>query len=125
MQPDRSETLAEPSQVAAEFEGELRDVIRSRDVTFLRTGSAKPAGDANNLNSLIHRVAGTSTYEIDILIEQLRDMREFLRNESERISQEIAGYAQASQNARAQVETITEQLAQWRTAIRGPSLTHD
>jgi len=118
MNADRSENLAEAAQAATEFEGEIRDLIRSRDVTFLRTPTAKGVGDVSNLNSLIQRVAGNSTAEIENLIDQLQDMREFLQTEGERISHEISGYAQASQSARSQVETISDQLAQWRAAMR-------
>jgi hypothetical protein len=118
MNADRSENLAEAAQAATEFEGEIRELIRSRDVTFLRSPSAKGGGDVNNLNSLIQRVAGNSTLEIENLIDQLQDMREFLQNEGVRISQEISGYAQASQSARSQVEMISDQLAQWRASMR-------
>jgi hypothetical protein len=118
MSAERAENIAEATQVAAEFEGEIRDIIRSRDVTFLRTPAAKPGGDVNNLNSLIQRVAGNSTVEIDNLIDQLQDMREFLQIEGERISREIAGYAQASQNARSQMEMIAEQIVQLRAGLQ-------
>lgn len=117
MSADRTENLAEALQPASEFEGELRDVIRSRDVTFLRAPLAKPTGDVNNLNSLIQRVAGSSTSEIDNLIDQLREMREYLQTESERISREIANYAEASQKARAQMEMVADQIVQWRNGM--------
>jgi valyl-tRNA synthetase len=118
MNADRSENLAEVAEAATEFEGEIRELIRSRDVTFLRTPSAKGVGDASNLNSLIHRVAGNSTVEIENLIDQLQDMREYLQNEGARVSQEISSYAQASQSARSQVESISDQLAQWRASMQ-------
>jgi hypothetical protein len=118
MNADRSENLAEVAEAASEFEGEIRELIRSRDVTFLRTPSAKGVGDASNLNSLIQRVAGNSTVEIENLIDQLQDMREYLQNEGVRVSQEISSYAQASQSARSQVESISDQLAQWRASMQ-------
>jgi hypothetical protein len=118
MNADRSENLAEAAETASEFEGEIRELIRSRDVTFLRSPSAKGAGDVSNLNSLIQRVAGNSTVEIENLIDQLRDMREYLQNEGMRVSQEISSYTQVSQSARSQVESISDQLAQWRAGMR-------
>jgi valyl-tRNA synthetase len=118
MNADRSENLAEAAQVASEFEGEIRELIRSRDVTFLRSPSAKGVGDVSNLNSLIQRVAGNSTVEIENLIDQLRDMREYLQTEGARVSHEISSYAQASQSARSQVESISDQLAQWRASMQ-------
>jgi valyl-tRNA synthetase len=118
MNADRSENLAEVAEAASEFEGEIRELIRSRDVTFLRTPAAKGVGDVSNLNSLIQRVAGNSTVEIENLIDQLQDMREYLQNEGARVSQEISSYAQASQSARSQVESISDQLARWRASMQ-------
>ena len=117
MNADRSENLAEVTEAASEFEGEIRELIRSRDVTFLRT-PAKGVGDVSNLNSLIQRVSGNSTVEIENLIDQLQDMREYLQTEGVRVSQEISSYAQASQSARSQVESISDQLAQWRASMQ-------
>lgn len=116
MNAERSEKLAEAGSAATEFEGEIRELIRSRDVTFLRT-PAKSAGDASNLNSLIQRVASTSTGEIDNLIMQLQDMREFLQNEGERVQQEIADFAKTSQTARDHVDLMADHLMQWRSGV--------
>jgi hypothetical protein len=116
MNAERSEKLAEVGNAATEFEGEIRELIRGRDVTFLRT-PAKSAGDASNLNSLIQRVANTSTGEIDNLIMQLQDMREFLQNEGDRVQQEIADFAKVSQTARNHVDLMADHLAQWRSGI--------
>lgn len=125
MNAERSEKLAATNEVAAEFEGEIRELIRNRDVTFLR-GPGK-AGDFNNLASLIQRVAGGSTGEIDQLIEQLQDMRDYLRDEAERVQLEISNYAKASQAARQHVEMLTERLSEWRSGYEAPSVavTHD
>ena len=122
MNAERSEKPAETSDATAEFEGEIRELIRSRDVTFLRA-PAKPAGDANNLNSLLQRVAGSSTGEIDNLITQLQDMRDFLQTEGDRVQREIAEYAQASHNARTHVERMADHLAERRDAIATPPST--
>jgi hypothetical protein len=116
MNAERSEKLAEVGNAATEFEGEIRELIRSRDVTFLRT-PAKSAGDASNLNSLIQRVANTSTSEIDNLIMQLQDMREFLQNEGDRVQREIADFAKTSQTARDHVDLMADHLAQWRSGV--------
>lgn len=123
MSAERSEKIA-PEQAAAEFEGEIRELIRSRDVTFLRA-TGKPGGDVHNLASLIQRVAGGSTGEIENLISQLQDMRDYLRDESERIQDEIAKYAKVSQAAREQVEILSDTVAQWRDSTRVPAVTAD
>lgn len=126
MNAERSEKLVSPTDTAVEFEGEIRELIRNRDVTFLRA-TGKTTGDMNNLTSLIQRVAGGSTGEIDNLIMQLQDMRDFLRDEAERVQDEIARYAKVSQKAREQVEMLADHLAQWRTGPETPpaTSTHD
>jgi hypothetical protein len=119
MNAERSEKLAEAIDVTNDFDGEIRELIRTRDVTFLR-GPGKNGGDLNNLNSLIQRVAGGSTGEIDGLIMQLQDMRDFLRDEADRIQDEIANYAKASQLAREHVEMLADRVSQWRTGFEAP-----
>lgn len=126
MNAERSEKLAAANDPGAEFEGEIRELIRNRDVTFLRA-PGKTAGDFSNLASLIQRVAGGSTGEIDQLIEQLQDMRDYLRDEAERVQLEISNYAKASQAARQHVEMLSERLSGWRSGYDSPSVavTHD
>jgi hypothetical protein len=116
MNAERSEQLTEASEAATQFEGEIRELIRGRDVTFLRT-ALKPAGDVSNLNSLIQRVASTSTGEIDNLIMQLQDMREYLQNEGDRVQQEIADFAKTTQSARDHIDLLADHLAQWRGGV--------
>jgi hypothetical protein len=58
---ERAEKSAELPDTS-EFEGEIRDLIRSRDVTFLRT-PPKSGGDLNNLNSLIQRAVSQAVRE--------------------------------------------------------------
>lgn len=119
MNAERSEKLAETIDATNEFEGEIRELIRTRDVTFLRA-PGKAGGDLNNLNSLIQRVAGGSTGEIDNLIMQLQDMRDFLRDEADRVQLEISNYAKASQAARQHVEMLADRLSEWRTGVEAP-----
>jgi DNA anti-recombination protein RmuC len=122
---ERSEQSPEIPDTA-EFEGEIRELIRSRDVTFLRS-PAKSGGDLNNLNSLIQRAAGDSSGEIDSLIMQLQDMRDYLQDEAERIRDEIAKYVQVSQAIREHAEALSDRMAQWRPGIESPptALSHD
>jgi hypothetical protein len=126
MTAERSE---KPAEKSTDFEGEIRELFRSRDVAYLRP-EGKVAPDVGNLNSLLQRVSGTSTGEIDDLIEQLQEMREFLRSEGTRVQQEIAGYAKASQAVRSHVEQMSDVLAEWRQRmenVESPpvAVTHD
>jgi hypothetical protein len=113
-----TEQIAEQNPASSEFEGEIREFVR-KDVAPWRKRSerAEPAPEApsENVSMLVQRVAGASISEIDNVIEELRGMREFLRNEGERVQREIAGYANVSQTAAASMKIISDSMAQWRS----------
>ena len=114
----RNPKLAEDTQGPGEFEGEIREFIR-RDVAQLRRqapdGSSEQA--AGNINSLLDRVSGSSVSEIDSLIADLRNVRDFLHAEGERVQREIASYAQLSQVAMTSVKIIGESMSQWKSQV--------
>jgi hypothetical protein len=115
------EKLNDVDQAAATaFEGEIREFVR-RDVAFLRRQRPdveQPASEpvANNLNVLIRRVSGASMEEIDRVILELQGVRDMLRNEGERVSREIAGYASLSHTAMTAMKVIGDSLMQWKNA---------
>jgi hypothetical protein len=105
---------------AAAFEGEIREFVR-RDVAFLRrqrpdVEQPAPEPVADNLNVLIGRVSGASMEEIDRVILELQGVRDMLRNEGERVSREIAGYASLSHAAMTAMKVIGDSLMQWKNA---------
>jgi hypothetical protein len=103
---------------APSVEGEIREFIR-RDVAHLR----RPAGEGTseqavtNINSLLDRVSGSSVSEIDSLIADLRNVRDFLHTEGERVQREIASYAQLSTVAMTSVKIIAESMSNWKTQV--------
>lgn len=115
----KPERLADVDQAAAaaEFEGEIREFVR-RDVSFWRRQRQEPAGEAvaENVNSVIQRVAGASIEEIERVIGELQGVREILRSEGERVQREISGYANLSQAAMASMKIISESLTRWKPA---------
>ena len=116
----RPERLGDVSQAAAaEFEGELQDVVR-KNVSFWRKRPDGSHDGAETINAVIERVAGASLSEIDRAIAELEEMRETLRSEGTRVQQEIAGYANLSQTAMASVKVIAESLAHWRRPAPEP-----
>ena len=122
--PDRRppERLSDISQAAANaVEGEIREFVR-RDVAFLRRQrNEADGGDAvsDNLNSLMRRVSGASMEEIDRVILELQGVRDMLRNEGERVSREIAGYASLSHAAMTAMKVIGDSLKQWKEGPNG------
>ena len=105
---------------APEVEGEIRELVR-RDVAHLRKSHAETGGElgVGNLNSLIQRVSGTSVLEIEKLISELQNLRDYLQNEGQRVQREIAEYAQMSQAASKSTKIIADSLAQWKQAAEG------
>ena len=72
---------------------------------------------ASSIHSLLDRVSGSSVTEIDSLIADLSNVREFLKNEGERVQREIASYAQLSQVAMTSVKIIAESMSQWKSQV--------
>ena len=108
----------EDTQTPSEFEGEIREFIR-RDVAHLRRAQPDGASEqaVTNINSLLDRVSGSSVTEIDSLIADLRNVRDFLKTEGERVQREIASYAQLSQVAMTSVKIIAESMTQWKSQV--------
>lgn len=109
-------------------EGELSELIR-RDVAPLRRPQlVDPNGDpaVSHVNSLIDRVSGGSVKEIERLITELTNLRDFLLNEGQRVQREITGYAQMSQSAISSTKIMVESVSKWKVAIetaRKPAAT--
>ena len=115
--PDAEKTNETDQSVTA-FEGEIREFIR-RDVTFLRRrvpeAETGPESEAENVNALIRRVSGGPLEEIDRVILELRNVRDMLRNEGERVAREVAGFASLNQAAITSMKVIADSLAKWRS----------
>ena len=120
--PDRRppEKLIDVDQATANaVEGEIREFVR-RDVSFLhpRHSEVDAANDpaAENLNAVVQRVAGDSMEEIDRVIRALESVRDMMRNEGERVSREIAGYASLSHAAATAMKVIADSINEWKDA---------
>ena len=114
------EKQSDVDQAAANaVEGEIREFVR-RDVSFLqpRRSEVEAANDlaTENLNALIQRVASDSMEEIDRVIRELESVRDMLRNEGERVSREIAGYASLTHAAATAMKVIADSIHQWKDA---------
>jgi hypothetical protein len=116
-----SEKLSTVDQATANaVEGEIREFVR-RDVASVphRQRSEVDASNgpaAENLNALIRRAAGDSMEEIDRVIRELESVRDMLRNEGERVSREVAGYASLSHAATTAMKVIADSIKQWKDA---------
>jgi hypothetical protein len=73
---------------------------------------------ADNLASLLQRVAGTSAQEIDYLIAELQALREKLQNDETRVQHAIVRYTNLSQSTLHSTKVISECLANWKQSSR-------
>jgi hypothetical protein len=95
-------------------EGDIREFVRRDSASLRRVAESDSELVANNISTLLQRVAGTSVQEIDRLISELQTLRELLHAESARVQREIAEYAQLSQSAMQSTKIIAESLSQWK-----------
>src|SRR5258708_40131002 len=94
-------------------EGEIRDFVRRDGANLRRAPETDSELVANNITTLLQRVAGTSVQEIDRLIAELQTLRELLHEEGARVQREIAEYAHLSQSAMQSTKIIAESLGKW------------
>src|SRR5262245_414493 len=117
--------VVEPPQQSAEAVAEAESTDRNvqelprRDGSFVRRRPGDPAPDQvmSHATSVLQRVAGASVSEIESLIVELEQLRDFLRQESVRIQREIEGYARLSEEATKSTKIIAESVAQWKNAL--------
>ena len=93
-QRDTASGQHEQIDVAAQLEEDITALIR-RDTPPSHHSDREPVADptSGHMNGLVQQVAGTSIEEIDRIILELQSVREMLRGESERLSNEVARYA--------------------------------
>lgn len=92
-----------------EVEGKIRELVR-RDSAAFRHSESDSETSANNLGSLLRRVSGTSTLEIDELIGALRTLREKLQTDGDRVQRDIVEYAELSQSVMQITKIISESV---------------
>ena len=96
------------------MEGEIREFVRRDVATLRRTQEADSELVANNISTLLQRVAGSSVAEIDRLMAELHTLRDLLQAESARVQREITDYAHLSQSAMQSTKIISESLSKWK-----------
>jgi predicted nucleic acid-binding Zn-ribbon protein len=120
--------------LVAEVEGEMRDLVRgvaaarkpagelefqlgkSLETSSVATASKALAESTPEVEGIpvIARIAAASLAEIDKLIDDLQDSRNYLQAEAERIQREAARYTDLSKGALEAAKIITSHLGDWR-----------
>ena len=86
-------------------------------IAFLRQqrSQANSANDpAAQLNAVVNRVASTSLEEIDRVIRTLEGVRDMMREEGERVSREVAGFASLSHAAVTAMKVMADSIKEWK-----------
>src|SRR5947209_12016789 len=95
----------------AAVEGEIREFVRRDGASLRRAPDTDSELVANNISTLLQRVAGSSVQEIDRLITELQTLRELLHSEGARVQREITEYAHLSHSAMQSTRIIAESLS--------------
>src|ERR1700722_12286599 len=100
---------------APQIEEALRESVRQNAV-HIRDEPENNSQFVMDVNSLIQRVAGVSLDQLDDVIVDLRQLRDFLHSEGERIQREISGYLQLNHIAIGSTKSIVDNVVQWKKA---------
>jgi hypothetical protein len=125
------EASANPGvMTTAQVDEALRDFVL-QDTAHLRRDAEEPTQGnlrrepesatevATDVNSLVRQVADISLNQMDDVIVDLRNLRDFLHSEGERVRREISGFLQLNQAAMGSTKLIADGIAQWKASAGG------
>jgi len=105
----------------AEIEGNIRELVRRESGAIRQPGDVREQA-TDDLSSLVHRVSGESTREIDYLIDGLKGLRKKLDDDGQRVQREIAEYSSLSQSVIQLTKIISEGMAHVKTVPDAPTI---
>ena len=105
---------------AQQIEEALRESVR-QNAAHMRHESENTSQVVTDVNSLVQRVADVSLDQLDDAIVDLRQLRDFLHSEGERIQREISGYVQLNHLAIDSTKSIVDNIVQWKNAAPSTS----
>ena len=100
---------------AVQIEEALGDFVH-RNAVDIGRGPENTSQVVSDVNSFVQRVAGVSLDQLDDAIVDLRQLRDFLHSEGERIQREISGYLQLNHIAIGSTRSIVDNIVQWKKA---------
>jgi hypothetical protein len=102
------------SDRSAEIEGSIRELVRREGNAIRQPGDIREQA-TDDLSSLVDRVSGESTREIDYLIDGLKGLRKKLDDDGQRVQREIAEYSSLSQSVIQLTKIISEGMTHVKT----------
>lgn len=112
-----SEVSTQALAAIAEVTRDIGDLFPA-DASLARESAAEEPLDFGSakLTAMIHTMSSTPVMELDRLIGELQEARDYLQSECERIERETSGYVELSQTALESVKIIAETVGEWRKA---------
>jgi hypothetical protein len=105
---------------AQQIEEALRESVL-QNAAQIRHQPESTSQVVTDVNSFVQRVAGVSLDQLDDAIVDLRQLRDFLHSEGERIQREISGYLQLNHLAIDSTKGIVDNIVQWKKAAHSTS----
>ena len=102
-------------QALANIEGETRELVHAGEA------STPKCGTDVEIAPLVQKVGAISIAEIEKLIGELQEAKDFLQSEGERVQGETERYTNFTQMASASVKIISDTVAGWRGAGLPPA----
>jgi hypothetical protein len=93
----------------AEVEGNIRELVRD-NATFRQAENSDGEIATSSLTTLLGRVSGNSTYEVDNLIGELQILRKRLQADGNRIRRDIEQYAALSQSVMQLTKIVSDSM---------------
>jgi hypothetical protein len=89
---------------------------QTRHLVHAEAPSTPTAETDVEIAPLVQKVGATSIEEIEKLIGELQEAKDFLQSEGERVRREATNYTNLTQMASASVKIISDTVAGWREA---------
>jgi prophage DNA circulation protein len=88
----------------------------SRDVVHAEVPSTPKSETDVEIAPLVQKIGATSIAEIEKMIGELQEAKDYLQSEGERVQRETEHYTNLTQMASASVKIISDTVAGWREA---------
>ena len=112
------------SDKPAEVEGNIRDLVR-RQRSAVRQPNNNSEDAARELASLVNRVSGDATREVDHLIGGLSHVRQKLDDEAARIHHDIVEFASLSQSVMQLTNIVSDGMSHVAKVAEAPSIAEE
>ena len=112
------------SDKPAEVEGNIRDLVR-RQRSAVRQSNNNYEDAARELASLVNRVSGDATREVDHLIGGLSHVRQKLDDEAARIHHDIVEFASLSQSVMQLTNIVSDGISHVAKVAEAPSIAEE